>query len=122
MKNAINWFEIPVKDYERAKQFYSTVLGGEITDMHMDDMMYGVLPHDEKEGVGGAIIKSDFSVPSVAGCTVYINGGDDLQVTLSKIESAGGKVVMPKTGIGENGFMAQFFDTEGNKIALHSMN
>tara|TARA_R110002073_G_scaffold53840_4_gene138847 strand:+ start:56310 stop:56678 length:369 start_codon:yes stop_codon:yes gene_type:complete len=122
MKNAINWFEIPVKDYERAKEFYSKVLAGEITDMHMEDIKYGVLPHDEKEGVGGAIIKSDFSVPSVAGCTIYLNGGDDLQTPLSRIEAAGGKIVMPKTGIGENGFMAQFFDTEGNKIALHSMN
>jgi len=123
MKNAINLFEIPVKDYERAKQFYSDVLDSKITDMHMEDMMYGVLPYDEKgNGVGGAIIKSDFSVPSVTGCTIYLNGGEDLQVPLSKIEAAGGKVVMPKTGIGENGFMAQFFDTEGNKIALHSMN
>lgn len=123
MKNAINWFEIPVKDYERAKQFYAAVLAGEITDMHMDDMMYGVLPYSEEEkGVGGAIIKSDFSVPSVAGCTVYLNGGEDLSVPLARVEAAGGKVVMPKTGIGEHGFMAQFFDTEGNKIAFHSMN
>lgn len=123
MKNAINWFEIPVKDYERAKQFYANILGGEITDMHMEDMMYGVLPYDEKgNGIGGAIIKSDFSVPSVSGCTLYLNGGDDLQAPLSRIEKAGGKIIMPKTNIGEHGFMAQFFDTEGNKMALHSMN
>jgi predicted enzyme related to lactoylglutathione lyase len=28
---------------------------------------------------------------------------------------------MPKTSIGENGFMAHFTDTEGNRVALHSM-
>lgn len=122
MKNAINWFEIPVKDYERAKQFYSKVLEGEVTDMHMEDMKYGILPHEKENGVGGAIVKSDFSVPSVAGCTVYLNGGEDLQNSLSRVELAGGKIVMPKTAIGEDGFIAQFFDTEGNKIALHSMN
>ena len=122
MKNAINWFEIPVKDYERAKKFYANVLAGDIKDMHMEDMKYGFLPFDEKEGVGGAIVKSDFSVPSVAGCTIYLNGGDDLQHSLSRVEEAGGKVVMPKTSIGEDGFIAQFFDTEGNKLALHSMN
>lgn len=122
MKNAINWFEIPVKDFERAKKFYSNVLSGEIKDMHMDDAKYGFLPFDENDGVGGAIVKSDFAVPSVAGCTVYLNGGDDLQHSLSRVETSGGKIVMPKTSIGEEGFIAQFFDTEGNKIALHSMN
>ena len=123
MKNAINWFEIPVKDYNRAKKFYSNVLSGEVKDMHMDNMEYGFLPFDEENGgVGGAIVKSDFAVPSVAGCTVYLNGGEDLQQPLSKVEEFGGKIVMPKTSIGEDGFIAQFFDTEGNKVAFHSMN
>ncbi len=27
MANAINWFEIPVKDFNRAKKFYDTILG-----------------------------------------------------------------------------------------------
>ncbi len=27
MKNAINWFEIPVKNFDRAKKFYETILG-----------------------------------------------------------------------------------------------
>ena len=37
------------------------------------------------------------------------------------VEDAGGKIVLPKTSIGPNGFMAHIIDTEGNKIALHSM-
>ena len=28
---------------------------------------------------------------------------------------------MPKTDIGEHGFVAMFVDTEGNKVGLHSM-
>jgi predicted enzyme related to lactoylglutathione lyase len=28
---------------------------------------------------------------------------------------------MPKTDIGENGFVAFFIDSEGNKVGLHSM-
>ena len=58
---------------------------------------------------------------SSAGALVYLNGGDDLSVTLSKVEAAGGKILLPKTAIGPNGFMAHFTDTEGNKIGLHSM-
>ena len=58
--------------------------------------------------------------PSDQGTTVYLNAGHDLGVHLARVEKAGGKVLMPKTDIGENGFMAQILDTEGNKVALHS--
>ena len=124
MKNAINWFEIPVSDYERAKKFYNTILDVEISDFHMPEknMKYGIFPHDmENNGVGGAIVKMEEMKPSTEGSTVYLNGGDDLNVALNKVEAAGGKVFMPKTDIDENGFIAQFIDTEGNRVALHSM-
>ncbi|MDC8004815.1 VOC family protein [Aureisphaera galaxeae] len=124
MKNAINWFEIPVSDYERAKKFYSAVLGEEITDHHMEEqnVKYGIFHYDmESNKVGGAILQMEGMNPSADGSTVYLNGGDDLSIPLSKVESAGGKVVMPKTDIKENGFIAQFIDTEGNRVAFHSM-
>ncbi|MBO6517114.1 MAG: VOC family protein [Bacteroidia bacterium] len=123
MTNAINWFEIPVLDFERAKKFYSEVLGQEVVDHPMPEFKYGILPYDqEAKGVGGAIIEAkDMQKPSADGTTIYLNGGDDLSAPLSRVEAAGGKVIMPKTSIGENGFMAQFIDTEGNKLALHSM-
>lgn len=122
MKNSINWFEIPVLDYNRAKKFYSTVLDGEVTDMPMPEAKYGVLPCDMKEGVGGGLIQMEGAKPSQDGVVVYLNGGDDLANGLAKVESAGGKIIIPKTAIGPNGFMAQFIDTEGNRVALHSMN
>ncbi|MEX0287850.1 MAG: VOC family protein [Flavobacteriaceae bacterium] len=121
MSNAINWFEIPVKNFERAKEFYSSMLATEITDHHMPSMKYGVFAYDEDNNkVGGAIMEMEGANPTTDGVTVYLNGGDDLSVPLSRVEAAGGKVLMPKTDIGENGYMAQFLDTEGNKIALHS--
>ena len=46
---------------------------------------------------------------------------DDLNIPLSRIEHAGATILFPKTSIGENGFMAHFIDTEGNRVALHSM-
>ena len=123
MTNAINWFEIPVKDFDRAKTFYSTIMGAEIAEVPMEDgMRYGVFPHDKDKGVGGGIISGNKDQkPSMDGATVYLNGGEDLSEPLAKIETAGGKIVMPKTAIGEDGFMAQFLDTEGNKVALHSL-
>lgn len=122
MTNAVNWFEIPAKDFNRAKTFYSTVLGQEITDAPMDGMKYAMFPCDMEKGVGGGIVEMEGFNPSQEGTTVYLNGGDDLSNPLSRVEDAGGKVLMPKTAIGENGFIAQFLDTEGNKVAFHSMN
>ena len=126
MTNAINWFEIPVANYERAKKFYSTVLGAELMDMpkteETTNMKYGFFPSVMEKGVGGAIVEMEGLNPSADGSIVYLNGGDDLAEPLSRIEAAGGKIIMPKTAIGENGFIAQFIDTEGNKVAFHSMN
>jgi len=122
MTNAINWFEIPVTDYDRAKKFYSTIIGEAIIDHHMPDMKYGIFPYDvDKKCTGGAIVQMEGQAPSTNGSVVYLNGGDDLSVSLGKVEAAGGKILMPKTDINENGFIAQFLDTEGNKVALHSM-
>ncbi len=121
MKSSINWFEIPVKDFNRAKAFYSTLLGADIQEMPHPTYKYGILPGDMQNGVTGGIVEGDGFEPSMTGTLIYLNGGDDLSVPLSKVEAAGGKILLPKTSIGGNGFMAHIADTEGNKIALHSM-
>lgn len=121
MTNAINWFEIPVTDFARAKKFYAALYSAEIQELPHPSLKYGMLPADMQNGVGGGIVQGEGYEPSTKGTIVYLNGGEDLSTPLSKVEGAGGKVLMPKTSIGENGFMAQFLDTEGNKIALHSM-
>lgn len=121
MKNAINWFEIPVTDFARAKKFYEAILAAEIMEMPFSGGMYGMLPADMNEGVGGGLAMGEGFEPSDKGTIVYLNGGDDLSVPLSRVEPAGGKIIIPKTSIGENGFMAHFIDTEGNRVAFHSM-
>ena len=122
MTNAINWFEIPVTDFARAKKFYETILGVEIMEMPFPNGKYGMLPADmQNGGVGGGLMQSEGFNPAMDGTVVYLDGGEDLSVSLSKVEAAGGKIVIPKTSIGQNGFMAHFVDTEGNKVALHSM-
>jgi uncharacterized protein len=123
MANVINWFEIPAKNFEKACEFYSKVLAG---DIHVMDSpaggKFGFLPGSTPESVGGAIVQGEGYEPSQKGSIVYLNGGKDLSGPLSRVEKAGGKIVMPKTSIGQNGFMAHFIDTEGNRVALHSMN
>lgn len=122
MKNSINWFEIPVTDFTRAKLFYETILGAELQQMEAMGMKSAFFPAElENGGIGGCLIEGKGYEPSEKGSLVYLNGGDDLSVSLSKVESAGGKIILPKTSIGPNGFMAHFIDSEGNKIGLHSM-
>ena len=43
MTNSINWFEIPVIDFARAKKFYETLYGAEIMEMPFPDGKYGML-------------------------------------------------------------------------------
>jgi predicted enzyme related to lactoylglutathione lyase len=122
MKNAINWFEIPVKDFDRAQKFYETVLDVKTNVMEAMGMKMAMFPAEmESGGVGGGIVLADGYEPTASGTLVYLNGGDDLSIPLSRVEAAGGKIVLPKTSIGPNGFMAHFLDPEGNKVAFHSM-
>jgi predicted enzyme related to lactoylglutathione lyase len=121
MKNSVNWIEIPAKDFNRAKTFYSNVLDCEVSEMPHPELKYAILPFDmENGGVGAGIVQGEGFEPSDKGSVVYLNGGDDLSGPLSRVEKAGGKILVPKTSIGPNGFMAHFLDTEGNRMALHS--
>jgi predicted enzyme related to lactoylglutathione lyase len=121
MKNSINWFEIPAKNFERAKEFYGKLFDVEIQVMPHPEMKYGILPGDMQNGVTGGIVEGAGFEPSDKGPLIYLNGGEDLNIPLARVEAAGGKVVLPKTPIGPNGFMAHIMDSEGNKVALHSM-
>ncbi len=121
MTNAINWFEIPVTDFTRAKTFYEALFDAQLETMEAMGMTMAFLPADLQNGIGGGLVKGDGFEPSTKGSLVYLNGGDDLNIPLARVEAAGGQIVLPKTPIGENGFMAYFIDTEGNKVGLHSM-
>lgn len=120
--HAINWFEIPTVDFQRAVSFYNNILDVTLDVQQFDGMDMGFFPHSEGL-VSGAVVAYPEAKPSVDGVLVYLNGGNDLSVALDKVEQAGGKVVMQKTQISpEIGFMAMFLDSEGNKVALHSPN
>jgi hypothetical protein len=121
MKNAINWFEIPVTNFDRAKKFYENIMGATMEKMDSPGYLMAFFPAQD-QGVSGAIIQGEGYIPSDKGALVYLNGGEDLNDVLSKVEKAGGKVILPKKLINEQyGYFAIFHDTEGNKIALHSM-
>lgn len=121
--NAINWFEIPATDIARAKKFYEAIFEITMDEMEMPGMKYAMFPFNPmKAKVAGGLAQSPMHKPGTTGSIIYLNANPDLQNVLNRVEVAGGKVIMPKTSIGQNGFMAFFIDSEGNSMALHSNN
>lgn len=119
--NALNWFEIPASDIGRAKKFYEAIFDIKMHDAEMPGMKYAMFPSDASKGkISGGLAQSAMHKPGVTGSILYLNANPDLQHVLNRVEKAGGKITMPKTSIGQNGFMAFFTDPEGNNIALHS--
>ena len=122
MKSHISLFEIPVTNLSRALFFYQEILDIHIEKMEMPGMEMGIFPYEEHM-VTGVLMKGEGYNPSADGVTLYLNGGDNLQPILDKVEKNGGKILVPKTPhADENGFFALFLDTEGNKLGLNSPN
>ncbi|MFN3847945.1 MAG: VOC family protein [Spirosomataceae bacterium] len=120
--NAINWFEIPALDLERAFQFYSTVLNGNVrkgTFGNGDLILFNV-PFNTGEAVGGSIVVRPDLKPTADGPVLYLNAFGKLTEVVGKVESAGGKVIVPEINLGKFGFAAVIIDSEGNKIGLLS--
>ncbi len=117
-QNAINWFEIPCGDLDRATTFYETLLGAKMhREMDGDPM---VIFCSERTGTGGTLVKRKFRKPG-AGTMVYLNCDGDLDDVIARIPKAGGLVLMPKTAVpGGHGHFVCLRDTEGNHIGLHS--
>ena len=121
-KHAINWFEIPVLDFDRAKSFYSIMYDYEMSEQMISRTRMGFLKSDlGNGGVGGAICLEESNKPSERGVQIYLNANPDLSFILDRMEPAGGKIILSKTQISlEIGYFAVYIDSEGNRINLHS--
>lgn len=117
------WFEIPVENMERAKQFYETIFGIHLADpMAFGNSSMCFFPSDANEtGATGTLIQQESYTPSYQGALIYLSVREINEIT-PKIVSAGGKIINEKMSIGEHGFVAHFEDSEGNRVALHQLN
>lgn len=119
-KDAINWFEIAVNDFDRALRFYGEILGVRLTEVAAGGTRMGIFPYDSERGVGGTITQVPQARPGLGGTILYLNVDGDLDGVLERIPGAGGKVLRPRSPIGEQGAIAVFADPEGNVVGLHS--
>jgi hypothetical protein len=119
--NPVTWFEIPATDLARAKSFYEAILDVKLSVHDLGPLQMAWFPSDEGgPGAAGSLVKAKSYIPSHAGTMVYFTV-KDIESTLQRITANGGKVLNPKQNIGEYGFVAHFEDTEGNRVALHSV-
>ncbi|HRZ33275.1 MAG TPA: VOC family protein [Flavobacterium sp.] len=125
--NVICWFELYVDDLERAKKFYSEVLGTPFHDMPSpegsDDLMMSCFSSSENQGVSGALVLMKGARTNNPGnmSTLIYFPCNDCSVEESRVEKAGGKVHCSKMSIGEHGFISLCIDTENNTFGLYSM-
>lgn len=120
--NPVTWFEIPAIDLEKSKDFYQKVFQIEMHVTEMGPSLMAWFPNVEGGmGATGTLIKTEGYIPSHEGTVVYFTV-DSIEETLARIEANGGKILVPKMSIGEYGWIAQFEDVEGNRVALHTGN
>jgi uncharacterized protein len=110
-----SYFEIPVTDMNRAISFYETVFDVDVSRSVVDGVELAILSID---GVAsGALARGETYVPSVDGTRVYLSV-DAIQPTMRTVLESGGRELYPATSIGDLGWVAEFEDTEGNRVAL----
>lgn len=118
--NPVRWFEIYVGDMERAKRFYESVFQVKLDRLAAPEIELWAFPMSmDAGGCAGALVKME-GVASGGNSVLVYFGCEDCAVEAGRVERAGGKLERKKMPIGEYGFIALAYDTEGNMIGLHS--
>lgn len=119
-QSRVVWFEIPALDLDRAVAFYSRILNLELKVEMFGPIKMAVFPYPPN-GIGGCITDRGTHQPG-AGPLVFLNADPVLDQVLARLESAGGKLALPKVHLpGDMGVYAHIEDTEGNVVGLHAI-
>jgi uncharacterized protein len=117
--NPVVYFEIPVTDIDRAVKFYKAVFKFNFEKDIIDKNEMALFPFtDNGSGITGALAKGDIYKPTKNGVVIYFKT-ENIDESLKLVEQNGGQILYPKTSNGDVGFVAEFEDCEGNRIALH---
>ena len=116
--NPVVYFEIPVKNMDRAMLFYKSVFNFDFAKEIIDNNEMALFPFAEgTSGISGALAKGEIYKPTKEGVLIYFKT-ENIDETLRLSKENGGHFLYPKTDNGI-GFVAEFEDTEGNRIALY---
>jgi predicted enzyme related to lactoylglutathione lyase len=119
--NPVGWFEIYVQDMARAKRFYETVFQVKLEKLNSPGMeMWSFPMQPDRWGAGGSLVRME-GFPSGGNSVLVYFSCTDCAVEAGRVVKSGGRIQREKMSIGQYGFIALAFDTEGNMIGLHSM-
>jgi len=117
--NPVVYFEIPVTDVDRAIEFYKAVFNFEFEKDIIDNNEMALFPlKEDGSGISGALAKGEIYKPTKDGTLIYFKT-ESIEETLERVIHHKGMILFPKTSNGQWGFVAEFEDSEGNRIALH---
>jgi len=121
--NSVGWFEIYVKNMERAKKFYENVFQRKTEQLKGPGdgiEMWAFNGNSDTYGAPGALVKMHGFNPGNNSVVIYFTC-DDCSIEEKRAEAFGGKVEKSKFSIGPYGFISLVYDSEGNMIGLHSL-
>lgn len=126
MTHAIDWFEIPCADIDRAQAFYEQVLDRRLERENYSGpgMSMAVFPAaGGAQAVRGALMAGPGTAsPAESGTVIYLNADPSLADALKRAQAAGGQIRMPLTALPDGmGLIAHIVDSEGNRVGLHAM-
>jgi predicted enzyme related to lactoylglutathione lyase len=113
--SAIVHFDVPAEDIERAKKFYSTLLGWKFESF--PEMQYNLITTtnlDGTPGVGGGMGKR--MEPSQRMMNYF--GVSSLDTAMKQVKSLGGRILTDKMAVPRMGYLVNCVDTEGNAFGL----
>jgi predicted enzyme related to lactoylglutathione lyase len=119
-QDALNWFEIPATDLDRAQRFYEALLDIQMSREEAGPQALAVFKYAEGR-VGGALVAGPrVSAPSTDGSVVYLDARPTLEDTLARAERLGARLLVPTVKLpGDLGSFAHIADSEGNRVGLH---
>jgi predicted enzyme related to lactoylglutathione lyase len=120
MSHRFVWVDIPVRDLDRAIEFYAAVLGTPVTREGGPGFSFGLLAHSGSDVAGCLYLADDGNAPSARGPLVYLNVDGRIVDAERAVAARGGRIVESTHAIAPHGYRAIVLDSEGNRIALHS--
>jgi uncharacterized protein len=107
--------ELSAKDPAATSKFYADLAGWKIEH----DPRFDYYQFSAEGGPGGGFVVPDGKQYNAGDVVPYL-GVDDVDATLKRVESLGGKVLLPKTEIPGMGWFAFFADPAGNRMGLYA--
>ena len=108
-------FDVPADNVERAKKFYSTLLGWKFESF--PEMQYNLITTTNLEGnpgVGGGMGKRMDPSQRI----VNYFGVKSIDTAIKQVKSLGGTLLTDKMAVPKMGYLANCIDTEGNTFGL----